>query len=32
MWKKTKSLFAKKKGVIVIQAVFNDAFEEALGF
>jgi hypothetical protein len=32
MWKKTTSLFTKKKGVIFIQAVFDDIFEEALGF
>jgi hypothetical protein len=31
MWKKTTSLFSKKKGS-VIQAVINHVFEEALGF
>jgi hypothetical protein len=31
MWKKTTSLFSKKK-VVVIQAVVDDIFEEALGF
>jgi hypothetical protein len=31
MWKKPTSLFTKKK-VVVVQAIFDDVFEEALGF
>jgi hypothetical protein len=31
MWKKTTSLFTKKKGSSY-QAIFDDVFEEALGF
>jgi hypothetical protein len=32
MCKKTTSLFTKKEGIIVIQAIIDNLFKEALGF
>jgi hypothetical protein len=32
MWKKTKSLFHQEEGIIVVQAIIDNLFKNALGF